>query len=279
MNSCDTGIFARLSGWLSFRNALPCVGLVVIAGCLTLLVAPDEAPTALKRTDGGQPGLPTVVIDPGHGGKDEGTEWHGLAEKTLTLDVGQRVDRMLKTAGFSTVLTRSDDTFVTLPDRVRVANQYEDAVFVSIHFNSDHDTSSSGVQTHYPKHKDVADPAWTWVGLFAKPEPPSPDESEALAGDIQAAIVTRTEAKSRGIFANDFYVVHHTRCPAVLIEGGFVSNTFEAQLLRNEVYRENLAIGISQGVMSFVKARSAHPAPLPLPPRDLPSESATEPLH
>jgi N-acetylmuramoyl-L-alanine amidase len=240
------------------------VGLVVVGGCLSFLITPDDSPT-LKPTDGGNPLLPTVIIDPGHGGNDEGTMWRGLAEKDLTLDVGKRLDKILKEAGFSTVMTRQDDTYVSLPERVRVANDYQDAVFVSIHFNSDQDGSSSGVQTHFPKNKEIRDPEWSWIGFFPESnvETPVTSSSETLAGEVESSLVTRTAARNRGIHANNFYVIHHTRCPSVLVEGGFVSNVFEAQLLRNDDYRERIAEGIAQGIMSYVKSR---PPPATPPP-------------
>jgi N-acetylmuramoyl-L-alanine amidase len=224
-----------------------------------LIVTPDEPTPMLPPPEGGQPGLPTVVVDPGHGGKDDGTKWRGLAEKDLTLDVGLRLDRLLKVAGFPTVLTRRDDVFVPLSERVRLANQYGDAVFVSIHFNSDPGGSSSGIQTHFARHKDLSDPDWAWAGLFAPQDPAAPDTSESLAGAIQTSATSRTEARNRGVYENDFYVIHHTKCPAALVEGGFVSNAFEAQLLRNDEYRERLAQGIAEGVMAYVKSRPRPP--------------------
>ncbi len=267
------GTNARLSGlWAAARalfrvgeGAIPCVGLVVLGGCLTLIISPDDSSTPLKPSEGGQPGFPTIVIDPGHGGNDDGTKWRGLAEKDLTLDVGMRLDRLLKLAGFPTVMTRTEDVYIPLSDRVNVANQFEDAVFVSVHFNSDRDAASSGVQTHFAKKKELPGPEWNWVGLFAKDRPDTPDTSEELAADVETNLVSRTEARNRGIHANDFYVVHHTRCPAVLVEGGFVSNSFEAQLLRNEEYRERIAEGIAEGVMAYVKSRTPPTVPPPPP--------------
>ncbi len=258
-------IWAGVFRVLRIRDALPCVGLIVLGGCLTLIIAPDEPlPPASNPPTGGIAGLPTVIVDPGHGGKDEGTKWRGLAEKDLTLDVGTRLERLLKIAGFPTVLTRRDDVFIPLSERVKVANQYTDAVFVSIHFNSDPGGSSSGIQTHYAKHKDAGgDPDWAWIGFFGRQDPPASDASEVLAAAIETAATGRTEARNRGIYANDFYVIHHTRCPAVLVEGGFVSNAFEAQMLRNEEYRERLAMGIAEGVMGYVKSRPSPTAPPP----------------
>ena len=94
---------------------MPCVGLVVLGGCLTFIVAPDEGPTLESRLSSAlNPTFATVVIDPGHGGNDEGARGGGLKEKDLTLDLALRVEKLLGTFNFPTVLTRRDDTYVSL---------------------------------------------------------------------------------------------------------------------------------------------------------------------
>jgi N-acetylmuramoyl-L-alanine amidase len=250
---------SALGRLLKPHNAFPCVGLVVLGGCLTMIAVPDEPVTekAPRTAERSQTGLPTIVIDPGHGGRDEGTKWHGVAEKDMTLDIAGRVETLLKTAGFPTLLTRRDNTYISLEDRVRQANALDDALFVSIHMNSDSSGSAStGVETYYAREKAPPNTEWTWVGFFNKPESVENDTSEVLAGAIQAAITTRTEAKNRGIRSSNYYVVHHTKHPAVLVECGFISNLFELQLLLNADYRDRIAEGVVEGVMSYQKLRS-----------------------
>jgi N-acetylmuramoyl-L-alanine amidase len=223
-----------------------------------MIAMPDDPPPAeqLAAMERARSELPTIVVDPGHGGRDEGTKWYGVAEKDMTLDVGLRVERLFRAAGYPTKLTRHDNTYISLEERVRVANALDDAVFVSIHFNSDPSTSgSNGIETFYAREKAPPNTEWTWIGFFNKPDSLPPDTSETLAGAVQAAIANRTEAKNRGIHSCNFYVVHHTKHPAVLVEGGFLSNTFEIQLLSNAEYRERLAEGIVEGVMSYQKLR------------------------
>lgn len=239
------------------HNAFPCVGLVVLGGCLTMIAIPDDPAGDKTTAPAEHNGLPTIVIDAGHGGRDEGTKWHGVAEKDMTLDIAARVETLLKTAGFPTRLTRRDDTYISLEDRVRQANALDDALFVSIHMNSDNSGSgSTGVETYYAREKAPPNTEWTWVGFFNKPESIENDTSEVLAGAIQAAITTRTEAKNRGIRSCNYYVVHHTKHPAVLVECGFISNLFELQLLLNTDYRDRVAEGVVEGVMSYQKLRS-----------------------
>src|SRR4051794_35553745 len=100
------------------QNAMPCVGLIVLAGCLTFVIAPDEDPAMDPRFGAGlESGLPTVVIDPGHGGRDDGAKAHGLREKEVTLDVALRLEQVLQGFGFRTVMTRHDDVYVGLEER------------------------------------------------------------------------------------------------------------------------------------------------------------------
>src|SRR4029077_6386393 len=95
------------------------------------------------------PTVPTpvtlVVLDPGHGGQDSGAMCGGILEKDLTLDVAQRVDRLLNSEGIATLMTRVGDTYVSLADRAAFANRLRKCIFVSIHFNEDNKPVASGV--------------------------------------------------------------------------------------------------------------------------------------
>ena len=255
----------RLTQVFRVKNALPCVGLVVLAGCLTFIVAPDEEPTPESRLAAALGGsLPTVVIDPGHGGKDDGARSYGLREKELSLDLSLRVEKILKTFNFPTVLTRRDDTYVSLAERAAVANKIENAVFVSIHFNHSRNAAATGVETFYATEKVPPEKAWAWMGFFTKPADGPGDNGEDLAGYIQTALVSRTEAENRGIKKRELYVVRHTRCPAVLVEGGFLNNPLDARLLANGEYLDRLAKAIAEGVLTYQKNR---PRPTPAPPK------------
>ena len=250
------GFLGRVCQLFHMRNAMPCVGLVVLGGCLTFIVAPDEGPTLENRLSSAlNPTFATVVIDPGHGGNDEGARGGGLKEKDLTLDLALRVEKLLGTFNFPTVLTRRDDTYVSLSERTAIANKIDNAIFLSLHFNHSRDSSATGVETFYASAKVPPESAWTWIGFFSKPESPPGDNGEDLAGYIQTSLVTRTDAANRGIKARELYVVRHTRCPAVLIEGGFVNNPLDARLLSNVEYRDRLAKAIAEGVMTYQKTR------------------------
>jgi N-acetylmuramoyl-L-alanine amidase len=275
---------------------MPCVGLIVFLGCFTFLVAPDDnfvpvrpaatsglakQATPAPQTDHTarqiQPGQiaqvappppadhpllpgngpPTVIIDPGHGGIDDGTKYFGLAEKDCTLDVAQRLERILKSVRVETVLTRRDDVYVSLPERAEIANMVagtnNNVIFVSIHFNQSAVESVDGIETYYADKKIPPPTDWTWVGFFDRPEDEELDRGENLAADIQSALVSRMMETNRGIKSRSLFVTRHTRMPAVLVEGGFLSNKIENQMLRNDTYRERIAQGIAAGILTYLQ--------------------------
>jgi N-acetylmuramoyl-L-alanine amidase len=228
------------------------VGLIVFLGCFSLVIVPDtENPPSPKPLF--SDGLPTIIIDPGHGGIDEGTQYYHLAEKDITLDTALRLEQTLQSFNFHTVLTRRDNNYVALADRVAVANKIENAVFVSIHFNQCSDAGVGGVETFFATEKLPPSEEWTWVGLFNHADTPKLDNGEALAGFIQASLVQRMDATNRGIKSKALYVVRHTRAPAALIEAGFISNALENQLLRDERYRQRIADSIGEGILNYVR--------------------------
>lgn len=240
---------------------MPCVGLIVLGGCLTFIVTPDERPSMESQLAAASSRYPVVVLDAGHGGKDGGARANGLLEKDVTLDVTLRAQKLLQQFGFKTVLTRSDDTFIPLPERAAIGNRIDNAIFVSVHFNHAYSGSSSGVETFYASEKVAPESAWTWAGYFSKPEPLPTDLGETLAGFLQAALVTRTEATNRGIKGRPLHVLRHTRSPAVLLECGFLSNPLEARMIANVDYRDRLAKAIAEGVMSYTRSRPRPPTP------------------
>lgn len=209
--------------------------------------------------------FPTVVVDPGHGGNDEGCHGHGLKEKDLTLDIAIRIGRLLESFDVPVVLTRHDDRYVALAERSAIANAIGRTVFVSIHFNQFRGIAE-GIETFYADQKIPPEFAWTWVGLFGVPATPCPDRGEALAGCIQTSLVKKMDARNRGIRGRGLYVVRHVTSPAVLVEAGFLTNTIEAQMLGTDDYRERLAAGIAEGLLDYIKSQ---------PPGKPPTELAT----
>lgn len=209
-------------------------------------------PTAADATATSRESAGVVVIDPGHGGQDSGMIGAGLLEKDLALDVARRIDRILQTKGVPTVMTRGGDNYVSLAGRAAAANREQNAVFVSIHFDEAR-PAAAGVETYYGARQVSTTPTLvSWLPFF-QPAPADQInvESQSLAGVVQEALVSRTHALNRGTRAQQFYVISNVRHPAVLVEGGFLTNHDEAMKLTTEEYREQLADGVAEGVMKY----------------------------
>jgi N-acetylmuramoyl-L-alanine amidase len=237
------------------RHYFSVAGVVVLMGCFMLVVTPEESrlpniPFIFEQRS------PTIILDAGHGGRDNGARKNGLKEKDLTLSVAQRVEMLLKSYGYEVILTRRDDRYVALEKRAEIANEFEDSIFVSIHFNSHASSSTSGIETFYSTLKRRPESDWTWIGLFNKaPDPQPVAEGEELAAAIQTALVIKTNLRNRGIKSRDLSVTRNVYGPAVLVEAGFISNRIEATLLKNGDYRQRVAAGITEGILSYLKSR------------------------
>jgi N-acetylmuramoyl-L-alanine amidase len=182
--------------------------------------------TAVVR-EGARPST-TVVIDAGHGGFDRG----GIAgqrvnEKTMNLDVAQRLKAVLQSYGYRVVMTRDSDVFIPLGTRVAIANQYRDAIFVCVHFNATPRRSASGIETYFYS-----------------------SQSLALASAIHYYVAGGAPSANRGVRRRGFYVLRNTRIPAVLVECGFLTNPTEAQYAQNSAYRQKLALEIAHGIQN-----------------------------
>lgn len=232
------------------------IGLLLMAVCFIWLVSmPRPKSSASLSTISGS--FKTVVLDPGHGGLDSGAVCSNVLEKDLTLDVAQRVSRILHGEGISTLMTRSDDRYVSLTDRARFTNRVRDCVFVSIHFNegeSRKDSSlASGIETYYAEHQSGPLPSFiSWIPFLSRDLPGSPNvESQSLAGFIQEALVTRTHATDRGAKDGQFFVIRNVTHPSVLVEGGFLSSKDDLAKLGDTNYRQTLAAAITEGILRY----------------------------
>lgn len=173
----------------------------------------------------------TVVIDPGHGGHDNGGQWGRVYEKHLALDTATRLEANLKRMGYQTVMTRRSDYFITLPDRVRTGNSYRNAIFVSIHFNYTWKEQVSGLETFYYSR-----------------------EGQRLAQYVQGSLVRHTRTVDRSAKFARFYVIRNSNLPAILVEGGFVSNETERTRMKSAYFRESIARGIAEGIQRYRRA-------------------------
>lgn len=217
------------------------------AGSPSILAKPR--PLALAANAG----PPTIIVDPGHGGNDDGARRNGLYEKDLTLDTALRLELKLRVLGFPVVLTRREDRRVELSERSEVANRYPRALFVSIHFNDFGSSAGQGVETFYASDKvPELEAAWYFSDLFPtlRIAPPA-DNGMAFARIVQTASVKALGVQDRGVKAARLAVVRHSRCAAVLVEGGFINNPAQAREIGTLAYREKLADGIAEGIASY----------------------------
>lgn len=167
----------------------------------------------------------TVIIDAGHGGHDRGGAWGKVYEKHLALDTAVRLENHLKRLGYNTVMTRRGDYYLTLPQRVEIANRYKNAIFVSVHFNYTWKEGVSGLETFY----------------FS-------GESQGLASHVQKGMVRKTKTVDRDAKFARYYVIRNSRNPAILIEGGFVTNEEERERMKSATFRESIARGVAEGI-------------------------------
>jgi N-acetylmuramoyl-L-alanine amidase len=215
-----------------------------------------------------------VVIDPGHGGDSLGTHTTGLVEKEITLDIAERLERLLADGRFEVVMTRQGDKAVELRDRTRLANQSGGDIFVSIHVNWIANRDARGIETYYlgatndpyltklaaAENRDsgysMADTRQILDGIYAGVRQ---DKSRALAEKMQESLYhslrkLNPELEDRGVKAAPFIVLLTTDMPAILAEVSCLSNEEEARLLSKPLYRQYIAEALARGVRSYADA-------------------------
>ncbi len=220
-----------------------------------------------------------VVLDAGHGGHDSGTNGPtGLLEKDVVLDVTRRLGKLVEDKlGAEVIYTRSDDTFIPLEERPRIANTKKADLFLSIHANSSVVHAVSGIETYYLNfttsktamdvaarenagaEKSISDLKDLLQKIALKDKV---DESREFASRIQTAMLGPAPAKTvnktrdRGVKKAPFIVLIGTSMPSVLAEIGFISNPQEETLMRKAEYRQKIAESLYRGVASYIETLS-----------------------
>lgn len=221
---------------------------------LAKVVEPVLRPSKIKGAEVVQ----TIVLDAGHGGYDNGAYSAYGHEKQFTLDVIQRTRLLLLQSGYKVVLTRNSDNFISLYERVAIANQYPKAVFVSVHFNSGGSaTVGTGLETYTlaprgvpsmmadgPRVSDLVECAGNACDA----------QNMALATAMHASLVARSRMYDRGIKRARFVVIRDIKIPGVLIEGGFLSNTLDSKWVATPAYRQQMASCIVQALSNYRRA-------------------------
>jgi len=222
-------------------------------------------------------GVRTIVIDPGHGGKDPGTANRalGLYEKELTLDIAKRLKTLLeKHPEYTVMLTRDRDRYMTLEERTAIANSKKGDIFISIHLNSAPRKSARGIESYY---LSMTTDSWAMqvaalenkingksigqmdsiVEQIVKHAKIS--ESKAFTEFIQSNLVkglrkTYNTIDDLGVKKAPFFVLAGARMPAVLVEVSFLSNHNEGKRLKTSAYRYSIAEGLYAGIISYIKS-------------------------
>lgn len=241
------------------------------------MLAPLAASLVALAAAGKGPAF-TVVLDPGHGGEQEGAvSPHGETEKDLALRIAERVSQRLKKQGGRVVLTRTGDIDVPLVNRAAVANAIRADLFVSIHLNSmptpEQRRTSRGVETYFLSAgatderanavaarenadrlagEPVVDPADPVSFILHDLEDAAAlQASSRLAYAIHEQLVGALGAEDHGVKQAPFYVLAGARMPAVLLEVGFISNEDESALLRTREYQDRVADAIAAGIAAW----------------------------
>ena len=210
----------------------------LLASVLILLVALPIAALQAKAPLA-EPRFKTVVIDAGHGGQDAGGDG---VEKDIALDLALGLEKRLKAEGIPVVMTRSDDRYIQLRDRVKIATESgADAIFVSLHCNSAGDTSQHGAEIFISAGSGEE----TSLGL----------ENRLLANIVQRDLTTVEDMSDRGVKTARFLVIRSQRIPAVLVECGFVTNAEERARLESPVYRQKIVDGVAKGILAYRASR------------------------
>jgi len=241
-------------------------------------VATRDGQSTLTRALGLKIGR--IVIDAGHGGHDTGTIGPtGLMEKDLCLDVALRLGKIIqqKLPGADIVFTRSDDTFIPLEDRTRIANEAKADLFISIHANSSPDHAARGIETYYlnmkgsPEAMAVAarENSVSQQGIHDLEEVVKKiartekiDESRELAEDVQDSLSKRIQktakpVRNRGVRKAPFVVLIGADMPSILTEISFLSNPADEQLLKKPEYRQRVAEGLYQGMSDYLQSMNS----------------------
>ncbi|MFA5595562.1 MAG: N-acetylmuramoyl-L-alanine amidase [Trueperaceae bacterium] len=215
-----------------------------------------------------------IVIDAGHGGRDPGANSSYATEKHVVLSVALRLKALLEREGIEVILTRDDDTFLSLQERSLFSSSDRN-LFISIHANAVSDTRPAGIETWVfgePLNPSLLERAIRENGGGAEGQALTEEARQAaasiaadilreaqlnyslsLAETVQRNLVAATGANDRGVRQNLFYVIRNARIPAILVELGFVSNPDEGRKLATESYQQTLAQALADGVLEFLQ--------------------------
>lgn len=176
-----------------------------------------------------------IAVDAGHGGSDPGASGNGLIEKNITLDVAKRLETYLANGGYKVVMTRTDDTYINLDDRVKYALDHGADIFISIHVNSFSGASANGTETYYYNGGSNI------------------EESKKLATFMETRLLEAMDTSNRGVKTADYRVLKANKVPATLVELAFITNSNDAKKLGSPTYRDKTAKALYLGIQDYYK--------------------------
>ncbi len=218
---------------------------------LSKLIDPVLRPSHIAKG----PPFTTVVVDPGHGGHDSGARGVFGNEETYTLDTSLRLARLLQARGLKVLMTRTRDSYPSLPQRVAAANAAPSSIFVSVHFNSG-GSHAQGVETYAlapqgtnrSRKEDNENDAVRFRGNSRD------SENIALATAVHASMLYQLKAVDRGVLRDRWFLLKGIQTPGILVEGGFITSPAECAKIHTPQYRERLAGSIAAGIMNYRNA-------------------------
>src|SRR5438046_123679 len=237
--------------WLCFplveQNGRFLVSRTELAKTIEPLRRPHRVPNAGK--------VETIVLDPGHVGHDKGALSRYGSEKDFALDVARTLRPLLQAKGLRVIMTREGDYFVPLEVRAQIANAARNSIFVSIHFNAtDRDPNATGFEIFSFTPRGAPSTSDDWVtptALSMQAGSEVDAQSMALSACIYHSLLGHIPEFDRGIKRARFAVLRLTRVPAVLVEGGFLTERGESQLIAKKDWRGKLAQAIGVGIENY----------------------------
>ena len=243
------GVNVLLSEPLKNRNGLPCIANIDLTTAVNPVLFPprNRARNQIKH----------ICIDPGHGGKDTGYLVGREEEKKYTLLLAQELAEQLRKAGYTVSFTRTGDSFVDLPVRPDLARRRGADLFISLHFNSAgyRSLAVSGVEVYCMTPQRASSTNARGEGGDSGSFMGNLNNSKnmLLAYQIQKSITQSTGLEDRGVKRARYAVLRSAEMPAVLIEGGFMSNAAEAKKIYSAAWRKQMATAIANGIASYRK--------------------------
>ena len=233
---------------VAFKNGLAYLGAVDVVSALNPVLYPAKNPAGRR--------LKTIVLDPGHGGRDPGNMEGRRQEKQFTLSFAMELSELLAKAGFKVSLTRQSDSFIELPERASLARRRGADLFLSLHFNSADGPGGAavkGAETYCmtPVRASSTNARGEGAGAGAYPGNRYDAKNMLLAYQLQKAITEKAGAEDRGVKRARFWVLRDAEMPAALIEAGFMTNPTDAKRIYDPVLRRQVAQAVVEGVLAY----------------------------